>query len=98
MAEKVIRPDFSSVKTEYKALGIYLSELQKIAMSEGSAKSAARQKINPAIEAAKDEALKDVSVDELNTVGHNIRVSALKKAGVNTLYGKRIYQTDKDHV
>ena len=86
MAEKVIRPDFSSVKTEYKALGIYLSELQKIAMSEGSAKAAARQKINPAIEAAKDEALKDVSVDELNTVGHNIRVSALKKAGVNTLY------------
>lgn len=86
MEEKVIRPDFSSVKKEYKELGIYLSELQKMATSEGSAKSAARQKINPAIEAQKEEALKAVSVDELNTVGHNIRVSALKKAGVNTLY------------
>ncbi len=26
MAEKIIRPDFASVKTEYKELGSYLSD------------------------------------------------------------------------
>ena len=86
MADKIIRPDFSSVKTEYKELGFYLKELQKIAMSEGNAKSQARQKITPAIDRSFFETLKSVSVDELNTVGHNIRVSALKNAGVDNLY------------
>jgi len=83
---KISRPDFSSVKTEYKELGIYLNNLQKISMCEGSAKNTARQKINPAIESSATETLKSVSVDELNTVGQNIRVSALKNAGVDNLY------------
>ena len=86
MAEKIIRPDFASVKTEYKELGIYLKELQTISMCEGNAKSQVRQKIQPAVEASSADTLKSVSVDELNTVGHNIRVAALKNAGINTLY------------
>ena len=86
MAEKIKRPDFSSVKKEYKELGDYLRVLQTIVTSEGNAKILVRQKIHPAIEAAQAETLKSVSVDELNTVGHNIRVSALKNAGVHTLY------------
>lgn len=86
MAEKIIKPDFSAVKTEYKELGMYLSEIQKISVSESGAKTEARQKINPAIEAASTETLKAISVDELNTVGNNIRVNALKNAGINTLY------------
>jgi len=86
MADKIIRPDFSSVRTEYKELGTYLKELQSISMCEGTAKTAARQKIAPAVESSSVETLKSVSVDELNTVGNNIRVSALKNAGINTLY------------
>lgn len=86
MAEKIIRPDFASVKNEYKELGVYLKELQQISMCEGSAKSAVRQKIAPAAEGSVCETLKSVGVDELNTVGSNIRVSSLKNAGVNTLY------------
>ena len=86
MAEKIIRPDFASVKTEYKELGIYLKELQTISMCEANAKSQVRQKIQPAVEASSTDTLKSVSVDELNTVGHNIRVAALKNAGINTLY------------
>ena len=86
MAEKIIRPDFSSVKTEYKDLENYLKELQKISMCEANAKSQVRQKIGPALESSVCDTLKSVSVDELNTVGHNIRVSALKNAGVNTMY------------
>jgi len=86
MADKIMRPDFASVKTEYKELGRYLKELQTISASESTYKTAARQKITPAIEGAANETLKSVSVDELNTVGHNIRVSALKNAGIHTLY------------
>lgn len=86
MAEKIIRPDFSSVKSEYKELGAYLRELQTISMCEGSAKSEARKRITPAIEGEALETLRSVSVDELNTVGSNIRVSALKNAGIETLY------------
>ena len=82
MAEKIIRPDFASVKTEYKELGIYLKELQTISMCEANAKSQVRQKIQPAVEASSTDTLKSVSVDELNTVGHNIRVAALKNAGI----------------
>jgi len=86
MAEKIARPDFDSVKNEYKELGIYLKELQTISMCENNMKSAVRSKIPKAIEASSDETLKTVTVDELNTVGHNIRVSALRNAGINTLY------------
>ena len=44
MAEKVIRPNFSSVKTEYKEFGNYLKELQTISMCKGDVKSQVRQK------------------------------------------------------
>ena len=83
---KIQRPDFASVKSEYKELGVYLREIRTIALCEGSAKAEVRKRITPAIEREAIETLRSVSVDELNTVGSNIRVSALKNAGINTLY------------
>ena len=55
MADKIIRPDFSSVRTEYKELGLYLNELQKICASEGGARSSVRQKIASAAASSSED-------------------------------------------